>query len=54
MQLHISCSPISKAAVDVWQCDALGIESGYESVPSGALRPAVAATPARRRAVVPR
>ena len=25
-----SCAPIPKAAVDVWQCDALGIYSGYE------------------------
>jgi protocatechuate 3,4-dioxygenase beta subunit len=25
-----SCSPIPRAAVDVWQCDALGIYSGYE------------------------
>ena len=27
-----SCAPIPKAAVDVWQCDALGIYSGYEGV----------------------
>jgi protocatechuate 3,4-dioxygenase beta subunit len=26
------CAPIPKAAVDVWQCDALGIYSGYEGV----------------------
>ena len=25
-----SCAPIPRAAVDVWQCDALGIYSGYE------------------------
>jgi len=25
-----SCAPIPNAAVDVWQCDALGIYSGYE------------------------
>ena len=25
-----SCAPLSRAAVDVWQCDALGIYSGYE------------------------
>ncbi|MDB5865368.1 MAG: intradiol ring-cleavage dioxygenase [Betaproteobacteria bacterium] len=28
-----SCAAIPKAAVDVWQCDALGIYSGYEGVP---------------------
>jgi protocatechuate 3,4-dioxygenase beta subunit len=27
-----SCAPIPKIAVDVWQCDALGIYSGYEGV----------------------
>jgi protocatechuate 3,4-dioxygenase beta subunit len=27
-----SCAPIPKAGVDVWQCDALGIYSGYEGV----------------------
>ena len=35
MVLHVldasaSCAPIPRAAVDVWQCDALGIYSGYE------------------------
>src|SRR5882672_1279355 len=25
-----TCAPIPKAVVDVWQCDALGIYSGYE------------------------
>jgi len=25
-----SCAPIPRAAVDIWQCDALGIYSGYE------------------------
>ena len=25
-----SCAPIPRAALDVWQCDALGIYSGYE------------------------
>jgi protocatechuate 3,4-dioxygenase beta subunit len=25
-----SCAPIPRATVDVWQCDALGIYSGYE------------------------
>ena len=27
-----SCAPIPRVAVDVWQCDALGIYSGYEGV----------------------
>src|SRR6266446_4632638 len=30
VEASASCAPISKAAVDVWQCDALGIYSGYE------------------------
>ncbi len=30
LEASASCAPISKAAVDVWQCDALGIYSGYE------------------------
>jgi protocatechuate 3,4-dioxygenase beta subunit len=27
-----SCAPLPRVAVDVWQCDALGIYSGYEGV----------------------
>ena len=27
-----SCAPIPRVAVDIWQCDALGIYSGYEGV----------------------
>jgi protocatechuate 3,4-dioxygenase beta subunit len=27
-----SCAPIARVAVDVWQCDAFGIYSGYEGV----------------------
>src|SRR6266852_9719118 len=30
LEASASCAPIPKAAVDVWQCDALGIYSGYE------------------------
>jgi len=30
LEASASCAPISRAAVDVWQCDALGIYSGYE------------------------
>ena len=30
LEASASCAPISKAAVDVWQCDARGIYSGYE------------------------
>jgi len=30
LKASASCAPIPKAAVDVWQCDALGIYSGYE------------------------
>src|SRR6266850_6666447 len=30
VEASASCAPISKAPVDVWQCDALGIYSGYE------------------------
>ena len=37
LQLHLrvleasaTCAPIPKAVVDVWQCDALGVYSGYE------------------------
>lgn len=30
IEASASCTPIPKAAVDVWQCDALGIYSGYE------------------------
>src|SRR5260221_2280367 len=30
LEAPASCAPIPKAAVDVWQCDALGIYSGYE------------------------
>ena len=32
LEASVSCAPIPKAAVDVWQCDALGIYSGYEGV----------------------
>jgi len=32
LESSASCAPISRAAVDVWQCDALGIYSGYEGV----------------------
>src|SRR3989441_10701774 len=30
LEASASCAPIPQAAVDVWQCDALGIYSGYE------------------------
>ena len=30
LEASASCAPIPNAAVDVWQCDALGIYSGYE------------------------
>src|SRR5690349_5541636 len=30
-----TCKPVSRAAVDIWHCDALGIYSGYESMSSG-------------------
>ena len=30
LEASASCAPISRAAVDVWQCDALGIYSGYD------------------------
>jgi len=30
LEASASCAPIPRAAVDVWQCDALGIYSGYE------------------------
>src|SRR5213593_2816473 len=30
LETSVSCAPIPKAAVDVWQYDALGIYSGYE------------------------
>jgi protocatechuate 3,4-dioxygenase beta subunit len=30
LEASASCAPIPKAAVDVWQCDALGVYSGYE------------------------
>jgi protocatechuate 3,4-dioxygenase beta subunit len=30
LEASASCAPIPKVAVDVWQCDALGIYSGYE------------------------
>ncbi|WP_200308109.1 intradiol ring-cleavage dioxygenase [Streptomyces adelaidensis] len=30
-----TCKPIRNAAVDVWQCDALGLYSGYESASMG-------------------
>ncbi len=30
LEASASCAPIPKAAVDVWQCDALGIYSGYK------------------------
>jgi protocatechuate 3,4-dioxygenase beta subunit len=30
LKASASCAPIPRAAVDVWQCDALGIYSGYE------------------------
>src|SRR5205809_557946 len=30
LEASTSCAPIPKAAVDVWQCDALGVYSGYE------------------------
>ena len=30
IEASASCTPIPQAAVDVWQCDALGIYSGYE------------------------
>jgi protocatechuate 3,4-dioxygenase beta subunit len=30
LEASASCAPIPTAAVDVWQCDALGIYSGYE------------------------
>ena len=30
IETSVSCAPIPKAAVDVWQCDALGVYSGYE------------------------
>ena len=32
LEASASCAPIPQAAVDVWQCDALGIYSGYEGV----------------------
>lgn len=30
LEASASCAPIPRVAVDVWQCDALGIYSGYE------------------------
>src|SRR6267142_3699905 len=30
LEASATCAPIPKAVVDVWQCDALGIYSGYE------------------------
>ena len=30
LEASASCAPIPQAAVDVWQCDAPGIYSGYE------------------------
>ncbi|MEU9184797.1 intradiol ring-cleavage dioxygenase [Streptomyces sp. NPDC048484] len=30
-----TCKPIKNAAVDIWQCDALGLYSGYEEASSG-------------------
>ncbi|WP_405685974.1 intradiol ring-cleavage dioxygenase [Streptomyces sp. NBC_01387] len=30
-----TCTPLRKAAVDIWHCDALGIYSGYESASQG-------------------
>ena len=32
LEASASCAPIPQAAVDVWQCDALGVYSGYEGV----------------------
>ena len=32
LEASASCAPIPNAGVDVWQCDALGIYSGYEGV----------------------
>jgi protocatechuate 3,4-dioxygenase beta subunit len=32
LEVSAACAPIPYAAVDVWQCDALGIYSGYEGV----------------------
>src|ERR1700752_641503 len=32
LEASATCAPIPQAAVDVWQCDALGIYSGYEGV----------------------
>jgi protocatechuate 3,4-dioxygenase beta subunit len=32
LEASASCAPIPRVVVDVWQCDALGIYSGYEGV----------------------
>jgi protocatechuate 3,4-dioxygenase beta subunit len=32
LEASASCAPVPRAVVDVWQCDALGIYSGYEGV----------------------
>ena len=32
LEASASCAPIPKAAVDVWQCDALGIYSGWRAL----------------------
>src|SRR5438445_781666 len=38
LEASASCAPIPQAAVDVWQCDALRIYSGYDGARRGRLR----------------